>query len=242
MDEKFVLLKDVDDKAIREYVEKSKTYKQVLMSVGARTSSTNYRRLRKRIETLSLDVSHFKQPGSHLGKNRKTSQELFVFGKFTTGQRLRARLVLDKIMEDVCSVCGLGSVWNDIPLVLQVDHINGDNKDNRVENLRLICPNCHSQTTTFCGRNCKKRPVTCTDCDKEVSRRGLRCRTCASKINNVSKVKPSKEELAKLLWEMPTTEIAKKLNVSDKAVSNWAKRYNLPKPPRGYWAKLRAKK
>lgn len=59
-------------------------------------------------------------------------------------------------MEYKCACCGNTGEWNGRPLVLQLDHINGDNCDNRLENLRFLCPNCHSQTDTFAGRNCKK--------------------------------------------------------------------------------------
>ena len=54
---------------------------------------------------------------------------------------------------DECAICGIGPVWCDQPLVLQLDHINGVNNDNRIENLCYLCPNCHSQTPTFAGRN-----------------------------------------------------------------------------------------
>ncbi|MGB2240169.1 MAG: HNH endonuclease [Pseudomonadales bacterium] len=52
-----------------------------------------------------------------------------------------------------CSSCGIGDEWNGKPITLQLDHINGVNNDHRLDNLRMLCPNCHSQTDTWCGRN-----------------------------------------------------------------------------------------
>ena len=57
-------------------------------------------------------------------------------------------------LEQKCSLCGLGLVWNGKPLRLQIDHENGDKQDNRIENLRIICPNCHTQTHTWGVSNC----------------------------------------------------------------------------------------
>jgi hypothetical protein len=58
-----------------------------------------------------------------------------------------------------CELCGLKDTWNGRPITLELDHINGDNKDNKYSNLRLLCPNCHSQTDTFKGRNKKNKPL-----------------------------------------------------------------------------------
>ena len=68
---------------------------------------------------------------------------------FTDGPLLRKRLIHEGLIEDKCCECNNLGYWNNNPLTLELDHINGDNNDNRLENLRLLCPNCHSQTPTF---------------------------------------------------------------------------------------------
>ena len=65
------------------------------------------------------------------------------------------RLLIESGRPNECSCCGLSSIWNNKPLTLHVDHINGDRKNNDFSNLRFLCPNCHSQTDTYCGRNIK---------------------------------------------------------------------------------------
>lgn len=67
--------------------------------------------------------------------------------------KLKERLVRDNLLKYECSVCGNTGEWNNKFLSLQLDHINGINNDNRIENLRFLCPNCHSQTDTFSGKN-----------------------------------------------------------------------------------------
>lgn len=67
--------------------------------------------------------------------------------------RLKQRLIKANLLEAKCSECAIGEIWNNKKLVLQLDHINGIHSDNRLSNLRIICPNCHSQTENFAGRN-----------------------------------------------------------------------------------------
>jgi 5-methylcytosine-specific restriction endonuclease McrA len=86
-------------------------------------------------------------------------EELLVSDREQTARRhLKQRLLKLKLLEPKCAICGIVD-WLGQPLVLELDHINGTNKDNRLENLRLLCPNCHSQTNTYCGKAAKKNKV-----------------------------------------------------------------------------------
>jgi 5-methylcytosine-specific restriction endonuclease McrA len=73
----------------------------------------------------------------------------------TARSHLKRKLIEQKLLVEVCAICGIQPFWNSQKLVLHLDHINGSPKDNRLENLRLICPNCHSQTETYAGKKTK---------------------------------------------------------------------------------------
>ena len=74
--------------------------------------------------------------------------------KYTNMSSLKKRVLKNNLIEYKCAICGI-SEWMNKKLILQLDHINGDNRDNRISNLRLLCPNCHSQTETYCKKNKK---------------------------------------------------------------------------------------
>jgi hypothetical protein len=104
---------------------------------------------------------------------------------------LKRRLIREGLLIDHCYVCGL-TEWLGKPIVQRLDHVNGVNDDYRLENLRLLCPNCDSQTPTYCGRNMERRAVVnhC-GCGKEIERRSTQCKSCAGKtvyINNFTRV------------------------------------------------------
>ena len=80
--------------------------------------------------------------------------------------------------KEICEICNIGPIYNNKHLSLQLDHINGDNKDNRIENLRILCPCCHSQTDTFCKSKTKSIKHTCVNCDKIIQKTSKRCIDC----------------------------------------------------------------
>jgi 5-methylcytosine-specific restriction endonuclease McrA len=83
----------------------------------------------------------------------KPLRELLSTSK--TRAAVKRRLLRDGLLENVCSECGLRQ-WREKPLAMHIDHINGKNDDHRLDNLRMLCPNCHSQTDTYAGRNTRK--------------------------------------------------------------------------------------
>lgn len=117
---------------------------------------------------------------------------------------MKSRLLKAQILEYKCATCGI-SEWNNNPITLQLDHINGVHDDHRLNNLRLLCPNCHSQTSTYAGKNVKRKIYTCIDCGCSIHSSSIRCSKCEgirrSKTSN-SNI-PDKDTLLQLVMTKP---------------------------------------
>jgi Zn finger protein HypA/HybF involved in hydrogenase expression len=83
---------------------------------------------------------------------KRPNEEVFVENSTYARHRLKERIVKEVMLPYICYECDLADEWNGQTLVLHIDHINGANTDHRIENLRFLCPNCHSQTDTFAGK------------------------------------------------------------------------------------------
>jgi hypothetical protein len=121
--------------------------------------------------------------------------------------------------------------WNDQKLSLHLDHINGINNDNRLENLRFLCPNCHSLTDNYCGKNRKSKMITiehkCVDCSEVIHRMSTRCKKCnILNKKQLTKIEwlPTKQ-LIDLVKEMGYTQAGKQLGVSGNGIKKRIRNY-----------------
>lgn len=138
-------------------VNSSTSYSEVLTKLGLKIRSGNYITIRKYVAILNISVTHLtgktkKQINRKLP--RRSNEDIFVENSTYSPSKLFNRLKTLNLPEE-CSICGLLPLWQDKYLKFHVDHINGVNTDHRLENLRFLCPNCHSQTSTYAGRNNK---------------------------------------------------------------------------------------
>ena len=141
-------------------VKESDSIAGVLRRLGYSPSGGMHRHIRGHIRRLGLNTDHFRGRGWAKGRKRPGTgirgvpldDILVADSTYVNGARLRRRLVEAGLKAAHCELCGLKE-WRGEPLPLALDHVNGDHCDNRLENLRILCPNCHALTDTWCGRN-----------------------------------------------------------------------------------------
>lgn len=148
-----------DDAELEAAVAAARSVAGVIRALGLTVGGSVYILIKRRIAELALDTSHFtgqawctglKSPTR--GRTRPLEDILVADSDYVYTDALRKRLLKEGLKKPRCERCGRVE-WNGQPCPLQLDHINGDRTDNRIENLRLLCPNCHAQTDTYCGRN-----------------------------------------------------------------------------------------
>jgi HNH endonuclease len=144
------------DQEILDAVKTSRSFAQVLNKLGVRPGRAQST-LKRRVQMLGIDTSHFTGMAWRRGSRVPVTpafplEEILVAGRLTPTNKLKHRLLEAGLKEDRCEVCSR-ETWNGEPIPLELDHINGRRDDNRLSNLRLLCPNCHAQTPTYRGRN-----------------------------------------------------------------------------------------
>ncbi len=148
------------DEQLSQAVAECKSVAKVLEKIGLKPAGGNYTIINRRIKELGLDTSHFRGSRDWARGQKSTFvrkralEEILVRDSVYTTSMLRKRLISEGIFEHRCVSCGLDT-WLDNKIPLEIDHINGDRRDNRIENLRLLCPNCHALTETYRGKNKK---------------------------------------------------------------------------------------
>ena len=218
------------DEQMLKAISNNKTVSDVLREIGLTVRPGNFRTFWKFVENNSIDTSHFDRYSNNKKiKPKKTLNEVLVKNSYYSRSSLKRRLLKEGLLKNECEICGQKGEHNGKPLTMVLDHINGIGNDNRLENLRMLCPNCNSQTDTFCSRGPSEK-FKCPDCGNKKSKKAKLCFSCSKNKPKkvIRKVKrPTKKQLEKMIEEMSWVAIGKKYGVSDNPVRKWAKAYEI---------------
>ena len=146
---------------LQELCQNSYSYAEVLNKAGRKQGGGAQQTLKKKIAEYEIDISHFTGQKWHESPNQKPQQgiekysleEIFVKNSPVTQKVLRGYVERHKVLEYKCVNCGCNGHWQNGIISLELDHIDGDNTNNELTNLRYLCPNCHALTETYRGRN-----------------------------------------------------------------------------------------
>ncbi len=148
------------DEDLVEAVKSSGSIRQVLHKIGLKEAGGNYFFTKKKIKELNLDISHFHGKGWRKGSTKPPKAPeplekiLIKNSKYVNIACLRKRLIKEKFFEAKCYSCN-NTEWLGKPIYLELEHKDGDRTNNSIENLDILCPNCHSQTKYYRSKNIK---------------------------------------------------------------------------------------
>lgn len=231
------IFQDIDKDTLQKLCDTSHSYAEVIRSIGLGVQGSNFKGLHKRIRELGVDESRLNDNRNVFMKNlreinkQKSSiplEEVISNRLPCSRSSLKKKLVKSGIIKELCSICNSPPFWFGKSLNLVLDHINGMNNDNRLENLRFLCPNCNSQQDTFCGANIKRVVYKCLDCGGlRKYKDSIRCVKCNDKylalktVRGQFKTKIEWPPLKELIYAVEKTSysaVAKNLGVSDKSI------------------------
>jgi hypothetical protein len=229
----------------REAVASSLSFSEALRKLGMRPAGGNHRLFKEWVERWSISTDHFDAGASARRAPSRAAtplDEVLVEGSNYARNNLKQRLFLEGLKERRCEMCRQDENWRGRTMSLILDHINGVPDDNRLENLRIVCPNCAATLDTHCGRKNRREPAvrSCKRCGRKFQAKYGKQRYCShscgtrwdrSKLRGQPQLgirRASRPPYEQLLAEIEATSycaVGRKYGVSDNAVRKWVKFY-----------------
>lgn len=229
-------------KYIKENFEKivkiSKTKKEVCIRLGLNKTGGGILTVNKYLKLYNIDISHFEYKKRNQYIKKDIKEILTEKSDYVSSNHLKERLYKEGLKERKCEICGQDENWNGKHMSLILDHINGINDDNRIENLKIVCPNCNATLETHCRGNIKnrinrkkeeKRCLGCYEIMNFQSKTGL-CKKCYDLKQRKVINRPDIDDLLKDIDEYGYEGTGRKYNVSGNNVKKWIKKYGYEPP------------
>jgi 5-methylcytosine-specific restriction endonuclease McrA len=224
---------------LQDTLNNSSSYNELFNKFNLNVSKSLIKMLRYRTKIENISHEKFKENAKKLNnenilkkysfKERPLDEILVENSTYTSSVNLKNKLIKCGLLKYKCSICDIDS-WEGKKLTLQLDHQNGKSNDHRIENLRLLCPNCHSQTLTYAGRKNKiktsKKLKFCEKCGISVDNKVF-CKKCDDEIKlKRRKVnRPSYEDLITEINIFGYSATGRKYGVSDVSIKKWKEKY-----------------
>jgi hypothetical protein len=213
---------------LEKIVNSSNNYSEVTKKIGLQPFYGNRQTVKKYINLFEIPTNHFRLTSSG-GKGKKKTELVDILVEnslYLSTTTLKERLYKEGLKNRCCEICGQDENWMGNKISLILDHINGVNNDNRIENLRIVCPNCNATLPTHGGKNVKHK-------DKEISKckcgnptfgRNDTCVKC-SQIKQRKVERPNYFQLIDEINSLGYRGCGKKYGVSDNTIRKWKKYY-----------------
>ena len=220
---------------LEKLVNESNSYSEVAKKLGLNHRFYGNRQtVKKYIELFNIDIKHFGNYGCGIKRNLALNEILIKDSTYRNNTHIKEKLYSSDLKKRECEICGQGEEWNGKKMSLILDHINGVSNDNRLENLRIVCPNCNATLDTHGGKNRKKivsldvkkhftKDKHC-ECGTLISNTSKKCKTC-DEILQRKVERPTYEELQTSVKLIGYSATGRKYNVSDNSIRKWIKNY-----------------
>jgi hypothetical protein len=226
----------------RAAVASSLSFAETLRRLGKCPTGGASQVLRKWTVIWGISTDHFDPYAASRGRRAQgciSLDEILVEGSTYHRGKLKERLFESGLKARVCEMCGLGEVWHGRRMSLILDHVNGVSTDNRIENLRIVCPNCAATLDTHCGRKLRLEPRECALCGAAFQPKYADNRYCSAwcgqrhdrshlrgpRPESRKVERPTYEQLVSEVQTMGYCTVGRKYGVSDNAIRKWLRAY-----------------